>query len=384
MTASSETPAHQGLSVFFLVSKLGGGGAERQLALLATGLAKRGHRVSIGVYRRGGDYEEEITAAGVTLVSFDKRSFWDLTGFMSRVIGSVRSVRPDIIHGYMDTGNIVAAVLRGLAPNSRVVWGVRSSSLDLSLYDRAGRILFQLTRPTSRLAHLIIANSRSGADHVIASGYPRDRVVVIPNGIDVAKFRPDPAAGERLRVQLGIASGVPLIGMAARLDPMKGHDVFTKAATILLSRCPSAAFVCAGEGMEPYRSDVLHTLHSAGLGERLKWIGAVRDMPTFYSALTVAACCSRFGEGFSNAIAEAMACGVPCAVTDVGDLPLVVGDTGAVVPRDDPAALAQSWALLITQAGAKRSELCRARVVEQFSVASLVDSTEMVLRGLLQ
>ena len=89
-----------------------------------------------------------------------------------------------------------------------------------------------------------------------------------------------------------------------RLDPMKGHDVFVKAAEILLSRRPNAAFVCVGEGEEPHRSTVLQILKSTALGERLRWHGLMQDMPAFYSALTVATCPSRFGEGFSNAVAK--------------------------------------------------------------------------------
>ncbi len=165
---------------------------------------------------------------------------------------------------------------------------------------------------------------------------------------------------------------------------MKGHDIFTKAAELLLARRPTATFVCAGEGAEPHRSAVLSTLEQAGLGERLVWLGTVRDMPAFYSALTVATCCSRFGEGFSNAIAEAMACGVPCAVTDVGDLSMIVGGTGIVVPREDPAALAAAWDRLIDVAGPDRSAACRARIAENFALPSLVDATEKALRGLVR
>ena len=107
-------------------------------------------------------------------------------------------------------------------------------------------------------------------------------------------------------------------------------------------------------------------------------------MPAFYSALTVATCCSRFGEGFSNAIAEAMACGVPCAVTDVGDLSMIVGGTGIVVPREDPAALAAAWDRLIDVAGPDRSAACRAWIAENFALPSLVDATEKALRGLVR
>lgn len=372
------------LRILFLVSRLGGGGAERQLAALATGLAERGHDVVIGVYRRGGDYEVDIEKTPVRLVSFEKGTFWDLWGFFRRVLQMTRALKPHIVHGYMDTGNIVAAALRLRAHRPRVVWGIRSSRLELKLYDYAGRILFQLTRPVSRAADLIIANSSPGARDVIAAGYPADRVLVIHNGIEVERFRPDAAGGEHLRTAWSVPMGAPVIGMAARLDPMKGHDLFVQAARLLLARRPTARFLCVGEGAEPYRSQVLATLQRADLGAALAWHGSVRDMSAFYSAVTIHTCCSRFGEGFSNAIAEAMACGVPCVVTDVGDLPLIVGETGIVVPCENPAALADAWDRLIDKAGPDRSAACRARIVEHFALASLIDATERALQGLVR
>jgi glycosyltransferase involved in cell wall biosynthesis len=164
---------------------------------------------------------------------------------------------------------------------------------------------------------------------------------------------------------------------------MKGHEIFVRAAELLCSWHPSATFVCVGEGKEPYRSEVLKSMQSPTLGDRFRWLGVARDMPAFYSALTVATCSSRFGEGFSNAIGEAMACGVPCVVTDVGDLPMVVGDTGIVVPPDDPAALAAAWGRMLGEAGPQRSAACRSRIVEHFGVPAMVSATEKALCRLL-
>jgi glycosyltransferase involved in cell wall biosynthesis len=372
------------LRILFLVNWLGGGGAERQLVSLASGLAGRGHYVTIGVFRRGGDYEADLANTPVRLHSFDNTTFWDFPSFFRKVIALTGSLRPDIVHGYMDTGNFVAAAVRVITAKPKIVWGIRSSRLDLGLYDRAGHILARLTRPASRLADLIIANSSPGAQDAIAAGYPRDRLIVIHNGIDINRFRPDSAGAERMLAEWKVPAGAPVIGMAARLDPMKGHDLFANAARLLLSKRPNATFVCAGEGTEPHRSQVLGVLRGAGLGDRMVWQGLVRDMPAFYTALTVATCCSRFGEGFSNATAEAMACGVPCVVTDVGDLSMIVGDTGIVVPRENPEALADAWDRLIASAGPERSAACRNRIATSFGVSTLVENTERALRDLLK
>ena len=186
------------LRILFLVNWLGRGGAERQLVALAVGLAKRGHDVSIGVFRRGGEYEDDLASTRVRLLSFDKTTFWDFWSFR-KVVAATRSLRPDVVHGYMDTGNIVAAALQILSPGPKIVWGIRSSRVDLTLYDHAGRILFHLTRPASRLTDLIIANSTPGAQDVVAVGYPKSRVIVIHNGIGFDRFQPDGGGAKVMR-----------------------------------------------------------------------------------------------------------------------------------------------------------------------------------------
>ena len=205
-------------------------------------------------------------------------------------------------------------------------------ALEWARYDLAGRILFQVNRMASHAVHLIIANSRVAAEEMAQAGYPRPRMMVIPNGTDVERFRPQVELGRDLRKEWGIPAESKLIGMAARLDPMKDHATFVRAAQILALRRSDVHFVCVGEGLGLTRSAALATIGQAALGSRLQWRGQVRDMPSFYSTLDLLASSSAFGESFSNVVAEAMSCGVPCVVTDVGDSRDIVGDTGLVGP----------------------------------------------------
>ena len=340
--------------IVFLVRTLEGGGAERQLLVLAEGLKRRGHDVTIVVYYAGGPYEGEVQGTAIRYVSLEKQGFWDVGGFFWRAFRLLRRLKPDILHGYMDVGNFVAVTLKPALPRCKVVWGVRTSNFDQSAYDVAGRILSRVLVAASRWTDLIICNSASGGGALVIHGYPAAKIVVVPNGIDTERFSPMPEEGARLRRSWGILPDQPLIGLAARPDPMKGHETFAAAARLFLTRYPTAQFVCAGDWIEPYRSAVLATLQRSGLGDRLRWLGFVRDMPPFYSALDVSTSSSAFGEGVPNAIAESMACGVPCAVTDVGDSKVVVSDLGIVVPPRDPQALADAWATLLE----RRSPSC--------------------------
>jgi glycosyltransferase involved in cell wall biosynthesis len=371
------------LRVLFLVWKLGGGGAERQLANLARGLAARGHCVAVGVFYSGGEYEQELTDSGVQLVSFEKTGFWDFGGFLRRVVAGVLRFRPTVIHGYMDSGNIVATWMRPFAPGARIVWGIRGSPLEWHRYDRAGRILSLVNRVACRTAHLVVSNSSAAAAQMVRLGYPKERMRVIPNGIDLQRFRACPDQGQALRTEWNVPAGSRLIGMAGRLDPMKDHATYVQAAQGLALRRPDTHFVCVGEGLEPYRSAALATLNGAGLGARFQWRGQVRDMPAFYSALDLFTSSSAFGESSSNVAAEAMACGVPCVLTDVGDARDIVGTTGVIVPPRDPQALASAWEATLDRKGAELSAACRQRIEQRFSVERLVTATERALCELL-
>ena len=365
--------------IVFLLRKLEGGGAERQLLNLAQGLAQRGHDVHIVVWVGGGKFEDRLPAEGVEYHIVDRGRAYDVGGLLYRVASLLRRLRPDVLHGYMDTGNFVAAAMRPVLPAALIVWGVRSSGLDLREYDTAGRVLHHVSRPLSRLAGLIIANSSAGRRHALEAGYPSDRIRVIPNGIDTGAFRPCERAAADLRQSLGYAPEHQLIGMAARLDPMKDHETFAVAARIAHARNPAFRFVCVGEGIEPYRSVALAALSSAGLGDVIRWSGFARDMPAFFSSLDIATSTSRFGEGFSNSIAEAMACGTPCVATDVGDAAEILGDTGRLVPPRDPVALAGAWESLLATTDEAERQRCRARVVERFGLQRLVEDTERLL-----
>ena len=366
--------------ILFLVWRLGDGGAERQLVVLAKELATLGHTVKIATWVQGGNYAKDLVGSGVET----ERLYWPIPGVgMATLIATgqalVRRFRPHVIHGYMDQANMLVAFLRSPEPGCRIVWGIRASALERHHYDLYSRLVWQLNRLLSRRADLVISNSRSGAEHVAAHHYERSRVKVIANGIDTRRFYYDADGGAQLRREWGTREGERVIGMAARLDPMKGYDTFVAAARLLSSRHRNVRFVCAGEGLEPWRSDVLREVNSAGLGERFQWVGQISEIHSFYSALDLATSTSSFGEGFSNAVAEAMACGVSCVVTDVGDSALIVGDTGRVVPPRDPGALAHAWEQALADPRRPPRADCRARVVAQFSLARLVAETEAAI-----
>jgi glycosyltransferase involved in cell wall biosynthesis len=361
--------------IVFIIRKLMGGGAERQLILVSRELVRLGHDVTIAVWSPGGPHEIELNGTGVHYLFIERGGRGNILGFFGRMIAAVRQLRPDVVHGYLDPANFIVAVLRPFLPGCRIVWGVRGSDFVLPQDDYGGRLLTYLNRVMSHFAHIIICNSHDGAAHFAKCGYPSNRIHAISNGIDVERFQPQLERGAALRARWGIKAEEKVIGLAARLDPMKDYETFVAAAKVLTARRSGIRFICVGEGVEPYRKAVLSTLRKSGLGNLLRWEGFMDDMPAFYSALDAATLTS-WTEGFPNAVAEAMACGVPCAVTAVGDAPLIVGETGEVVPVGNAEALAAGWQRLLNRMGPDLSFACRARIADQFSVSRLIVATE--------
>ena len=373
------------IRLFFLIRALEQGGAERQLIELARHLDQRRFAVTVATFYAGGALHAELAGvAGVRLIALGKRGRWDVLPFLWRLWRLLRAERPAIVHGYMEGGNLLGLLLGPLV-GARVVWGLRASNMNLDDYDWAPRLTFWLGARCSRLADAIILNSEAGRRHHLAHGYSGAHMLVIPNGIDVERFRPDAAARARVRQAWHVAPDVPLIGLVGRLDPMKDHPTFLRAAALVAAQNPRARFVCVGDGPPAYRAQLAQLADTLGLGPRLIWAGARGDMPAVYNGLDLLASSSACGEGFANVLGEAMACALPVVATDVGDAAVIIGDPARVVAPGDPAALAGRLLGLLALAPAGRQALGAAgrdRIVANYSIDRLADTTQAVLEGM--
>jgi glycosyltransferase involved in cell wall biosynthesis len=370
----------QPMKVVLLTRDLKYGGAQRQLAVLAKGLHARGHRVVVAQFYSGGSLEQELLEVGVRIRSLQKRGRWDLLPFLFRLARVVQEERPEILYSYLV--DLVTLVLKPCFPSTKIVWGIRCSTMDLSRYDWLMRISHKLTFRLSRFADIVIANSRAGRGYYVAHGYSREKIVVIPNGIDTQRFRPDPEARRHVRSEWGIQDYEQVIGLVGRLDPMKDHPTFLQAASMLAQERNHLRFVCVGEGPAGYRDSLLQLTRSLKLTEHVIWSDGRSDMPAVFNALDLLVSSSAFGEGFGNVIAEAMACGVPCVATNVGDSAWLMGNLGEVVPPHNPAALADAMGTLLDRRLQNPAQI-RRHIVEEFSVEKLVADTEAVLLKLL-
>jgi len=367
------------MKVLLLTRDLKYGGAQRQLAVLAKGLHSRGHRVVVAQFYAGGPLEQELLEAGIQIRPLQKRGRWDLLSFLLRLARVMREERPEILYSYLT--DLVTLVLKPRFPSTKIVWGIRSSYKDLSLYDLVTRISYKLAFRLSRFADAVIANSRAGRDSHIALGYPRAKVAVIPNGISTERFCPDLEARHRVRSEWGVQDHEKVIGIVGRLDPVKDHPTFLQAVTSLTQKRNHLRVVCVGDGPTEYRDSLLQLTRSLRLSDYVIWLAGRSDMPAVYNGLDLLVNSST-REGFSNVIAEAMACGVPCVATNVGDSAWLMGNLGEVVPPRDPIALAKAMGKVLDQKPQNGAQI-RRHIVEQFSVEKLVADTEQALLKLL-
>jgi glycosyltransferase involved in cell wall biosynthesis len=250
----------------------------------------------------------------------------------------------------------VALFLAGRRRTTRLIWGIRASDLDPTAYGRSFRVAVRLSAWLARVPDVVVANAQAAVVVHEARGVRPRRWAIVPNGIDGAAFRPDAAARVTVRRELGIPPDAPVVIHVARLDPMKDHATLLAA----LDRVPGVHVILAGLGTETLEARL--NLHRLGLRE---------DVPRLLAAADVFVSSSAYGEGFSNALAEAMAAGLVPVATDVGDARTIVGDTGFIVPPRDPDALAR--AIRAALAEPSRGVDARSRVLERFTLAAAAE-----------
>ena len=368
--------------VVFLVRDLNYGGAQRQLVTLVNQIDKQLFDVSLVYFYANGLLLKDLKDDTCQAICIKKNGRWDIFGFYFRLLQQLKILQPDILHGYLGESNLFSILLKPFFPFTRIIWGIRESNMPNNRFGAIGQILAQLEVMLSFFADLIIVNSHCGKDYYQSKGFSPQKMVVISNGIDTHRFQPDATAGAKVRSEWGITDDTILIGLVGRLDPMKDHPNFFRAAAVIAAERQDVRFVCIGVGgAEKYAAELQQLSEDLGIADRVIWAGGRSDMPAVFNALDICCSASAYGEGFPNVVGEAMACGTPSVVTDVGDAVWIVGDLGVFVPPQNPEALqlALNQSLRKLPLDRASSAEIRAHIVDRFSVEQLVLNTQAAL-----
>ncbi len=368
------------IHVMHVVTSLDVGGAETVLTRLVAGDMAGAVSHSVVSLKPGGALRTYLEADGIPVRDLGIERSKDSLGGLSRLATAIHDARPAVVHSWLYHADLLATLalmLSGRRRSTRLVWGIRCSDMDMRRYARSSRMVLKLLTRLSRRTDLVLCNADTGRAVHRRLGYRPASWRVVPNGVDVGRFRPRPDERAAIRAELGVNDNHFVVGMCARVDPMKDHATFVKAAAIFAGIAPEARFVLIGTGTDEPGSALERMIAAAGLTGRFVRLGIREDIPQLHAALDVATLSSAFGEGFPNVLAEAMACAVPCAATDVGDSAAIVGDTGLVVPPRDPEALAAAWTQLRSEgrdARAARGAEARRRIAERYSLAAMIDA----------
>ena len=374
------------INLVHVISSLDVGGAETTLFRLISRMNGEHFTNRVVSLIPPGPIGKSMVAAGVPVNSLLMRRGHASPGAFFRLVRLLREERTDIVQTWLYHADLLGLLSGRVAGLRRVVWNICSSDMDMSRY----RWLSGVTRGScarlSRFPEAVVASSEAGRRFHVAIGYRPKRWAVIPNGVDGDVFRPDPAARRRLRAEIAVSPEEVLIGLVARYDPMKDHSTFLRAASILRRNGAVCHFVLAGDGVTAQNPALSKLVVDGGLLGTVHMLGRREDVPHLQAALDIATL-SSVSESFPNVLVEAMSCGVPCVVTDVGDAARIVEDTGIVVPPGDPSALARGWEELLARGAEARRSLgarARLRVERQFSLDRMVDSYEKLYSSIAE
>lgn len=368
---------HDSINVTWVTTGLGTGGAEMILCAFIAASDPRRFRHSVISLTAGGKYVIPLQQLGVNVISLDMAPGRPGIAPLFKLARTLRRSRPDVIAGWMYHGNLAALLGKWLAfLRVPLIWNVRQSLDSLKNEKPGSAAVIRLCARLSRFPNAISYNSRTSARHHEIAGYRKEKSVLIPNGFDLTKFTPHSEARTALRAELGLPADTTLVGRFGRFASMKDHASFIRAAAIVGTESPQTHFVMVGTGIDERNAELSALISSLHLQPRMHLLGERQDIPQLTAALDVACSSSSFGEGCPNVVGEAMACGVPCAVTDVGDSAWLAGDHGRVVPPRDPAALAEAILGLLRMPDGARRDLgtaSRQHIAQNFSLDSVVD-----------
>ena len=326
------------MKVLHIITGLSQGGAERQLANLASVFPDESAVFSL---KEPGVMAEEIRKTGVPIYTGGVRRSVSPV-WIPKLRKVIRELRPDVVMGWMYHGNLAASLTRRLGHRGPILWNVRHSVHDIRREKASTRWVIRAGAWCAQSPARIVYNSATAAEQHERLGYPPHKRVVLPNGFDLDRFKPDPSARSARRAELGVPSDRFLLGVVARAHPMKNHLGWLKAFRMLVDAGLPVHCVMVGTGVAEPDGPLATAVREAGLESAVTLLPPTDSPETLYPALDLLVMPSLWGEGFPNVVGEAMGCGVLSLVTKVGDSVPLVESTGFVVPEVTPSALAAS------------------------------------------
>lgn len=373
--------------ILHILPDLNAGGAEMMLVRLVEAQRKTGGYEHRAISLRGfGRVGPLLEAQGVEVEALGLTSLARLPRILLRLTRLIRAARPDVVHTWMYHSDLFGGLAARAAGIDRILWSVRIA--DITPEAGVARATLWIRRACARLSRRVPARilyvAESARRPHEALGYDPSKAVVVPNGYAVP---PERSRGERLSIRrrTGLPEDALLVGSAGRFNNQKDFPTFIRAAALLAPEFPNARFVLMGRQLDAANVELGGLIRQIGHQDRFLLLGERSDIGDCLAALDVF-CLHSIQEGFPNVVAEAMAQGTPCVVTDVGDAALLVGETAEAVAPRSPDLLAASLRELLAADPAEREargRAARSRIEEHFSIEAVAARYAAVYREVI-
>lgn len=357
---TTSTPASRQRKVLHFITGIGGGGAENFLrGLAATMRDSRWQTVIVVVRVRPHEaFAEELRAQGCTIHDLNADALLK-PGVWTAVRRLIQQERPDVVQTWMHHADFIGGIAAWTAGYRNIVWGVRAMEMhrnpgDSDLKMRVFR--WALGFSSRWLPKKIITNATGAITVHTAMGYPRNKFVWVPNGVNATRFSPRPEVGRDTRAALNIPPQAPVVGFVGRFHPVKDLALFFETAAMTQVQHPDLHLVLVGGTEEELYPAARTAFEKLPHREQVRFVPFGSRTDTYYPAFTLFSLCSE-SEAFPNVVLEAMACGVPCATTNAGDCEIMLKDLGEVVPVHDREAMAGAWSRMLALTEPERAAL---------------------------
>jgi len=362
--------------ILHLIVGLGDGGAESVLFRLCTH-DKDNHHIVISMMGEG-KYGAMLRSSDVEVYCLNmKRGIFSLLKAVKLLWQIIRTNKPDIIQTWMYHADFLGGIVGRLAGIKRIYWGIRHSNLSSEGLGFLTRIIARTNALLSYfIPSVIISCSKEAVKSHQQIGYKASKFITIPNGYNLDNFKINNDARKRLRNEWGIEDNMPLIGMVARFDPQKDHANLLAGLSVLKKKSIPFRCILIGSNITLANAQLREWVSNNDVEDNIILLGQRRDIPDILNAIDLKVL-SSYSEAFPNVLAEAMACGIPCVATDVGDAAFIVGKTGWIVPAQSPLRLAEaiSKAFEVMQNEGEWQQYKKAarnRIIDNFDINSIV------------
>jgi len=294
------------------------------------------------------------------------------------LIKLIRLLKPDIIQTWLVHADLIGSIAAKLAGFNRIIWNIRYSNFKIG---KAKFFTIIIVKLLSKLSFLIpvsiVINSKRAKTIYETQGYDKEKLHYIPNGYDLSILKPNNLKKINFKKKYHFNKKVPLIGNIARFDPKKDHTNLIKALSLVRSKNLNFFCIFIGSGIDNDNKILVSEIKKLNLSKNIKLIGKYDNIVEAMNGIDIYVQSSSYGEGFPNVVAEAMSCGTPCIVTDVGDAALISDKSGWVVPPSNPVKLANAIEKALIEIGnarhKKRSVKARSIIKSKFDIKNMIN-----------